>query len=92
MMISIKKGTCSFSLICLKILSIGLAVITAAPIEAQQALAKLQHRKKCVTVSSFWRMHRSYVLVSSSIFSLLRRSHVLNLSLISSQKKTLCFI
>ena len=59
MMTSMKKGTYSFSLSNLKMPSRGLEVLTAAPIEAQQALAKLQRRNKCVTVSNFCSMQWS---------------------------------
>ena len=44
MIISIKKGTCNLSFICLKILNKGLVVMTTTPMEAQQALAKLHRR------------------------------------------------
>ena len=90
MMISICKGVCNFSFICLKIFSKGLVVITDTPMEAQQALAKLQRRNKWVTDSIFCRMQRSQVYDSSSIFLLLSSSLVLSLSL--NQKNTLCFV
>ena len=90
MMISICKGVCNFSFICLKIFSKGLVVITDTPMEAQQALAKLQRRNKWVTDSIFCRMQRSQVYDSSSIFLLLSSYLVLSLSL--NQKNTLCFV
>lgn len=92
MMISMKKGLWILSLICLKICSIGLVMITAIPIDCQQALAKFHLKKRWATDSSLCRMHNSHEYESSSIFLLLSNSLVLTRSFNSSQKKTLCFI
>jgi hypothetical protein len=46
MIISMKKETCNVSFICLKILNKDLVVMATTPMEAQQALAKLQRRNR----------------------------------------------
>jgi hypothetical protein len=56
-----KKGTRSFRLILLKMRKVEVEVDTVAPMDAQQALAKLQRRKRWALVSSLCKMHRSQV-------------------------------